>query len=249
MPRPKRCRKICSYPDFWSFAPEEGKAQDTVLLKLDELEAIRLIDYNRMTQEECASVMGVSRATVAGIYESARFKVSDALLNGKRIRITGGSYCIDSIPDSTKINEIGENEMRVAVTYEDGMIGQHFGRTEQFKIYDIDVDKKEITGSQVIDTNGTGHGALAGFLRAAEVQVLICGGIGMGARVGLSQVGIQILPGAAGNADEAVKALIAGTLEYDPDTQCHHHDHEEGHECGHGEGHECGHGEGHGCCH
>lgn len=243
MPRPKRCRKICGYPDFWSFVPEGEEAQETVLLKLDELETIRLLDYQKMTQEECALVMGVSRATVTGIYEGARFKISDALLNGKRIRITGGSYCIDSIPDSAKIKEIGENEMRVAVTYENEMVGQHFGRTEQFKIYDIDTDKKVVTSSKIVDTNGTGHGALAGFLRAAEVEVLICGGIGMGARVGLEQVGIELLPGVAGNADEVVKAFLEGSLEYDPDTQCHHHDHEAGHECGHG------HGEGHGCCH
>lgn len=248
MPRPKRCRRICGYPDFWSFAPEGEKPQETVVFKLDEYEAIRLIDFERKTQEECAAEMGVSRATVTSIYDSARFKMADAMVNGKRIRITGGSYRIDSIPASSEIKEIGDNIMRIAVTYEDGMIGQHFGRTEQFKIYDI-TEKGEITGSQVIDTNGTGHGALAGFLRAAEVEVLVCGGIGMGARVALEQMGIQLLPGVAGNADEAIKALIAGTLEYNPDTVCNHH-HEEGHECGH-EGHECGHGheEGHECGH
>ncbi len=132
--------------------------------------------------------------------------------------------------------------MRIAVTYEEGMVGQHFGRTEQFKIYDI--RDGEIQSSQIIDTNGTGHGALAGFLRAAEVQTLICGGIGMGARVGLQDMGIELLPGAAGNADDVVKDYLAGKLEYDPDAACHHHDHE------HGEGHDCHHGDGcgsHGC--
>lgn len=133
--------------------------------------------------------------------------------------------------------------MRVAVTYEDGMVGQHFGRTEKFKVYDIDLEKKEIAAAEVIDTNGSGHGALAGFLQALKVEALICGGIGMGARVGLEQAGIELLPGVVGGADEAVAALIAGTLEYDPATQCHHHEHEEGHSCGHS------HGEGHSCCH
>lgn len=124
--------------------------------------------------------------------------------------------------------------MRVAVTYEQDMVGQHFGRTEQFKIYDI-VDG-EIKSSQVIDTNGTGHGALAGFLRAAEVEVLICGGIGMGARNALSEVGIELFPGATGNTDETVKSYLNGSLKYDPETACHHHDHE------HSEGHNCQHG-------
>ncbi len=242
MPRPKRCRRICGYPDYWSFAPEGSDICETTTLTLDEFETIRLIDYQKMTQEECAKAMGVSRATVTGIYENVRFKIADAMINGKRIRITGGSYRIDSIPASAKIKEKGENTMRIAVTYEQEMIGQHFGRTEQFKIYDTAEGK--ILSSQIIDTNGTGHGALAGFLRAAEVEVLICGGIGMGAREALEEVGIQLLPGVSGNADEAVKAYLAGSLAYDPETVCHHHDHE------HGEG-GCGHHGGgcgsHGC--
>ena len=96
----------------------------------------------------------------------------------------------------------------------------------------------------MIDTNGTGHGALAGFLRAAEVETLICGGIGMGARITLEEVGIRLLPGVTGNADDVVKDYLAGNLAYDPDTECHYHDHE------HGEGHDCHHGHGcgeHGC--
>lgn len=237
MPRPKRCRHICGYPAFWSFAPEKACASETTGFTLDEYEAIRMIDYEKLTQEECAAAMGVSRATVAGIYETARFKLADAIINGKRIRITGGSYRIDSIPASAEINEKGEDIMRIAVTYEQGTVGQHFGRTEQFKIYDV--ADGEIKAGQIIDTNGTGHGALAGFLRAAEVETLICGGIGMGAKLALEEVGIRLLPGVTGNADDAVNKYLAGELVYDPDAECHHHDHE------HGEGHDCRHG--HGC--
>ena len=241
MPRPKRCRRICGYPDYWSFGPEGSGNTDTVVFKLDEYETIRLIDYQKLTQEECAEAMGVSRATVTSIYENARYKLADAMVNGKRIRITGGSYRIDSIPASTEVGEKGDDIMRIAVTYEDGMVGQHFGRTEQFKIYDI--ADGAVSSSQIIDTNGTGHGALAGFLRAAEVETLICGGIGMGARVALQEVGIKLLPGVNGNADAVVKDYLADELDYDPNTECHHHDHE------HGEGHECHHGDcgSHGC--
>lgn len=235
--RPKRCRRICSYPYFWSFSPDGASAPESIPFMLDELEVIRLIDYQNLTQEECASAMCVSRATITSIYESARYKLADALMNGKRIRITGGSYRIDSIPASAEINEKGENIMRIAITYEQGMIGQHFGMTEHFKIYDT--KDGDIISSQVIDTNGTGHGALAGFLRAAEVEVLICGGIGMGARNALEGVGIKLLPGVSGNADDAVKDYLAGTLKYDPNTQCHNHDH------AHGMGHNCHHGDCH----
>ena len=241
MPRPKRCRRICGYPDYWSFVPEGADSAETVMFMLDEFETVRRIDYQKMTQEECAEAMGVSRATITNIYENARFKIADAMVNGKRIRITGGAYRIDSIPASEKINEKGDDIMRVAVTYEQEMVGQHFGRTEQFKIYDV--KDGNIISSQIIDTNGTGHGALAGFLRAAEVETLICGGIGMGARNALAEVGIRLLPGVSGNADQVVNDYLAGMLEYDPDTECHHHDHEhdEGHDCHHGN---CG---SHGC--
>ena len=126
--------------------------------------------------------------------------------------------------------------MKIAVTYENGMIGQHFGRTEQFKIYDI--ENGQIKSSQIIDTNGTGHGALAGFLSDAEAQALICGGIGMGARNAIESMGIQLLPGVMGKADDAVEYYLKGELMYDPDTTCDHHGHGGHHDCHHGAG--CG---------
>ena len=129
--------------------------------------------------------------------------------------------------------------MKIAVTYENGLIFQHFGHTEQFKIYDIEDGK--IISSEVIDTNGQGHGALAGVLDGAKVDALICGGIGMGAQMALAEAGIKFYGGVWGDADEAAQALAEGRLEYDPDAKCDHHGNEEGHECGHGD-HECGHG-------
>lgn len=136
--------------------------------------------------------------------------------------------------------------MRIAVTYEAGQIFQHFGHTETMKIYDVEDGK--ILSSEVVDTNGSGHGALAGFLAGHGVEALICGGIGGGARNALAEAGITLYPGVSGSADEAVEALLAGKLDYNPDTVCSHH-HGEDHDCGsHGEGHDCGsRGEGHDC--
>jgi len=134
--------------------------------------------------------------------------------------------------------------MKIAVTYENGEIFQHFGHTEQFKLYVV--EHGAVVGEQVVDTNGTGHGALAGFLREAGVDALICGGIGGGARDALEGAGIELYAGVSGGADDAVQALLRGSLGFDPDARCDHHGHEhaEGHACGHADGHPCGE---HGC--
>ena len=131
--------------------------------------------------------------------------------------------------------------MKIAVTYQNGQIFQHFGHTEQFKIYEI--SNGSILHAEVVDTNGSGHGALAGFLMQRGVDTLICGGIGGGAQMALAQAGIRLFGGVSGDADAAVQALLNGTLTYDPDVHCNHH--------GHGEGsHTCGdHGCGHHSCH
>ena len=134
--------------------------------------------------------------------------------------------------------------MKIAVTYENGQVFQHFGHTEQFKLYDV--ENGAVVSSRVVDTNGSGHGALAGFLKDHGVEALICGGIGGGARNALAQAGITLYPGAAGDADGAVAALLAGTLAYDPDTLCDHHGHGEEHDCAHHGEHDCGR-HGHSC--
>ena len=120
--------------------------------------------------------------------------------------------------------------MKIAVTYENGQVFQHFGHTEKFKVYEV--ENGNIVKTEIVDTNGQGHGALAGFLLNGGVDTLICGGIGGGARNALAEAGINIFPGAKGDADEQVKSFLAGTLNYDPDTMCNHHSHEEGHSCG-----------------
>ncbi len=209
-------------------------------MSLDELETIRLIDKEGMTQEACAEKMGVARTTVTSIYDSARKKIADALIDGKRLQISGGAYQLKETFNIGATKK-GLSIMRIAVTYENGNIFQHFGHTEQFKLYDVEDGK--ILNSQIVDTNGSGHGALAGFLKAAEVDALICGGIGMGAQMALAEAGIKLYGGVQGNADEAAKALAEGNLNYDPDAKCDHHGHHDGdHECGHHGNHECGHG-------
>ncbi|MBE5973495.1 MAG: dinitrogenase iron-molybdenum cofactor biosynthesis protein [Paenibacillaceae bacterium] len=131
--------------------------------------------------------------------------------------------------------------MKIAVTYDRGNVFQHFGQTTQFKIYEV--EDKNVISQDIADTNGDGHGALAGFLTRLGVKTLICGGIGAGARNALSEAGIELYPGVEGNADEAVNFLLSGSLQFDPETQCsHHHEEGEDHDCGHHHhGESCGH--------
>ena len=131
--------------------------------------------------------------------------------------------------------------MKIAVPYENGAVFGHFGHTAQFKLYTA--EDGVLTDARVLPTNGSGHGALAAFLQQLGADVVICGGIGAGAKNALAAAGITVYGGVSGSADAAVVALLSGTLAYDPDARCDHHDHE------HGDDHTCGeHGCGeHGC--
>lgn len=137
--------------------------------------------------------------------------------------------------------------MKIAVTYENEQIFQHFGHTEQFKVYEVEDGR--IISARVISTNGQGHGALASLLGTIGADVLICGGIGGGAQMALAEAGIALRGGVSGSCDAAVEAFLAGKLAYNAAVKCNHHGehhHEEGHKCGdHGCGsHNCG---GHSC--
>lgn len=251
--RREKTRHVGMRPEYLGFTPDGTAAGVDVVLAIDELEALRLVDLEQLSQAEAAERMGVARTTIAMICSRAHTKVADALVNGRRLVITGGNVAYDPAPqpDANAWSHKKENSMRIAVTYEDGKIFQHFGRTEQFKLYDVEGGK--VVSSQVVGSNGAGHGALAGVLAAGGVDVLICGGIGGGAVNALAQTGIDIYPGAAGDCDDIVNAFLAGEVTQAEGATCgcggHGHEHGHGHEgcgCG-GHGHE--HGEGHHCCH
>ena len=224
MARPKSCRRISSYPDHWVFKADNLDDEPLeILLSIDEFECIRLIDREGLTQEECAKAMGVSRPTVTDIYTESRKKLAQMLVDVRQLRISGGSYQIGNMKDLPEVPKKGEKQMRIAITYENGNIFQHFGRTENFKLYDVEDD--EIKKEQVIDAKGLSHGALAGLLKSLEVDALICGGIGEGARAALREAGIKLYPGVTGLANEAVQDLIDDKLEYDTSISCGHHGH------------------------
>ena len=254
MPRPRKSRMVCHYPVIHTFGPREGQAEAEITLTVEEYETIRLIDHEGLSQEQCAGLMQVARTTVQQIYSDARKKLAAALVDGKNLRIEGGDFrlcdgtnrtcaaaqCYKQIYRKPK----GEQFMRIAVTYENGQVFQHFGHTSQFKVYDV--RNGEIVSSEVVDTNGSGHGALAGVLSALNADVLICGGIGGGAQMALAAAGIKLYGGVSGSADAAAEAFVSGKLNFNPNARCdhhgeHHHHHQGGcgsHGCG-GE-HHCG---------
>lgn len=250
MPRPQRCRRVCAEPEFAVFSPDGIPNNTPVTLTVDEYEVIRLVDLEQLTHSQAAQQMNISRPTATEIYNVARKKIADCIVNGKRLVVTGGNYSICSggrcgrpcrKNNNTIYIEKGTDTMRIAVTYENGQIFQHFGHTAEFKFYDV--ENGQVVKEEVVSTNGSGHGALAGFLALNKVDTVICGGIGGGAQTALAEAGIKLYGGANGSADEAVKALLAGTLGYDPYVVCSHHGHSEG-------GHSCGsHGCGSHSCH
>lgn len=246
MARPNKNKRVCRlpiYPEFVTKGKEETR--NRLILSVEEFETLRLLDYLGMTQEQCARQMEVGRATVQTLYTEARKKVARFLVEGADLLIEGGNYelCPHKACDREN-EEKGVFQMKIAVTYQNGMVFQHFGHTEQFKVYTVEDGK--VVSAEIVDTNGQGHGALAGFLRTYDVDTLICGGIGGGARNALAEAGIELFPGAVGNADEQVESFLTGKLSYDPHTQCSHHDHGHEHTCGnhgcggHNHSHHCG---------
>jgi len=244
-------------PAYERFTPAGFPGGEAVTLLLEEYECIRSIDHDGLKQEECAKRMAISRTTVAEIYAAARKKIAESLVHGRPLIIEGGFYqlCDMSAPCGkccpraearqdycfSPPRKKGEGTMRIAVPYENenGTVFQHFGHSQAFKFYDIKEDAVE--KSEVVSTQGSGHGALAGFLKENEVDALICGGIGAGAIEALRDAGIRVYAGVKGAADEAVAQHLAGTLDYTTEANCSHHG--EGHEHAEG-GHRCSHAHG-----
>ena len=114
--------------------------------------------------------------------------------------------------------------MRISVNYDNGQIFQHFGRTEMFKLYDVEDGK--VVAEQMLPGAEEGHSALAEQLKNNHVDVAICGGLGMGMLNALEAAGIEVCANVTGNADEAVQAYLAGKLQYSKDAHAcsgHHH--------------------------
>lgn len=247
MARPVKKKRICSLPVYQEFYCSNAEGDKPfIYMPVEEYETIRLLDYFDMDQKQCAKQMGVARTTVQSLYRAARKRLAACLIEGRPLRITGGKYEICQENEDCchygQGNRVclyrkpGGKQMKIAVTYENGQIFQHFGHSSEFKVYTIKDD--QVAEAEVIGTDGQGHGALATLLQNYAIDTLICGGIGAGAQNALAAAGITLYGGCSGSADAAVEALLANKLDYNPAVRCNHHGH------GDGSGHTCGE---HGC--
>ena len=207
MPRPNKSKIVGQLPRYCRFFSEKKNENVKILLLVEEFETIRLIDHLGMTQEECAASMKVGRATVQSLYTSARGKLARYLVEGGMLEIGGGNFAVEGTERKDALAEEG-HRIRIAVPWEDGKVFPHFGRARCFKIYNIQGNC--IADEYFLDSGEYSRRMLAELLDQEAVQIVICGGIGAGARNALGEKGIRVYPGAEGEANAQVQSFLEG---------------------------------------
>ncbi|WP_334308253.1 NifB/NifX family molybdenum-iron cluster-binding protein [Anaerocolumna sp.] len=122
---------------------------------------------------------------------------------------------------------------RIAVaTDENHNVFQHFGKTQAFTIYEL--EGKDLKSKNTLSSNGAGHSELVTLLSENNIDVVICGGVGLHAMEGLMEAGMLVIPGAQGDVDVVTASYLDGSLQASEGPTCDHHDHEnENHVCHH----------------
>jgi predicted DNA-binding protein (UPF0251 family)/predicted Fe-Mo cluster-binding NifX family protein len=246
--RPIKERQVEGLPDASYFKPAgiPVRLLEESVMTIEEAEALRLSDYDKLSQIDAAEKMKVSRATYQRILGNAHFKVADALFNGKAIRINGGNYGIRSGFNPENILEGENKEMKFAIPVYEGRLNPHFGQSREFAF--IDAEPGKIIKHEVVNPIASGCGSLPALLMSNHIQVVLVGGIGVPPRQILENNGIKVIAGVTeADPEKAVLAYLAGTLVAGQST-CHEGpDHAAGHGCCHGDDH---HEENHQhCCH
>jgi predicted DNA-binding protein (UPF0251 family)/predicted Fe-Mo cluster-binding NifX family protein len=225
MSRPKKKKLISAEPAYRCFGCRGRCEAPKIEMSLEEYETIALLDGAGLSQEETAFRMGVSRTTITALYASARAKIADFLIHGKRLSLAGGCYEIakgDAPQGIDAYQKEGKENMKIAVSYENEQVFQHFGQSPSFKLYEI--KDKKVRATQVEATAGVGHRDLIPWLQERHVNVLICGGIGGMAIDLLKEAGIACYAGVMGQADEAVQQFLADQLVSVSTPTCDCHD-------------------------
>lgn len=231
MPRPFKSRNIQEEPLCCKFIPEKIGKQDSVVLTLDEYEVIRKCDYERLSQENCATVMQISRTTVQRIYASARMKIAEALVLSKVLEIEGGSVSLGDNPsyESSLTNERGEISMKIAIGLNGEKVSGHFGQCNDFRI--VEVQNNLVVHQEDLHEEVHVHQERPQFLKDKGVDVLIMNGIGKGAYNRLIALNIKCVSGEDKSVEDALASYLNQTLttllEAHECSGCGSHDHKE----------------------
>ena len=233
MPRPRKCRMVCRLPGASEFVPLDGrKDASPIVLTVDEFEALRLIDGEDYSQEQCGEQMHIARATVQQIVDSARKKISFALVEGRPLKILGGEYrlceggaarcgCCRAGCGRCLRNRKEGFAMRIAVAANGNEVAGHFGHCENFWLYDV--ENQAIVKEESIPNPGHRPGFLPNFWETTAQNVVIAG---HGRKCGgyFAHRNIETILGASGDAHGGGKLICAGELHSDA-SACHKHEH------------------------
>lgn len=213
MPRPFKSRSIMEKPLCCKFTPEKIGESGSVVLSLDEFEVIRRCDYERLSQENCAVVMQISRTTVQRIYASARVKIAEALVLSKVLEIEGGPVnLMEKQPGypTALTNERGEISMKIAIGLDGLNVAGHFGQCNDFRI--IEVENNVVVAQEEIHDEVHIHHERPQFLKDKGVDVLIMNGMGKGAYNRLVALNIQCVSAEDKSVDDALAAFLDKSL-------------------------------------
>ena len=240
MARPAKWRCLDCPPGAKVFGPAGVPVRDLekVTVSFDELEALRLLHLEGMTQAEAGVRLGVSGSTVSRMAERAHRSVTEALIMSKALCIEGGPVTVVRVehdppsapPEDSEAAEASRQgeRMIVAVPYLQGEVNAHFGSTQAFLIAETSDDKVERTSIFEVQGMQHNHAGIAGFLKEQGVQTILAGGMGAPMQQALKLQGFELYCGISGAAVEAVEALLRGELQHSEAT-CGHHHGEHGH--------------------
>ncbi len=228
MPRPKKCRKVCQMPSTQAFVPVGGDASAPgIILTVDEYEAIRLIDKEGFSQEECGTYMNIARTTVQQIYTSARKKLADALVDGLSIKIEGGDYQLCTGNETycgcggcrkhrlvcAHYSQQEGNTMKIAIPLDENKqdVCIAFARAPYFLFSEN--DSVQIVDNPAAQAQGGAGLQAAQFLVDNQVATLITVRCGQNAADVFKAAGMKIYKSESTSAQENLTALANGTLE------------------------------------
>ena len=221
MSRPKQSRIISSSPVVSGFRPY-GRCcyrKDSIQLRYDEYESIRLLDYEGQLQDVAAKQMNVSRPTLTRIYAEARKKIAMALVEGKKIVISNDNIEFEDYQQQK--SNIQVMNQKIAIPTSEGKLWQHFGKAPEVTF--VTVEDGQVKETVVLKAPEHEHGAMPRFIAAQGGTDVLCGGLGKGAVTMLNDLGIQVHGGAPTIAvEEVLSQYLGGTIVYG-DSSCHHH--------------------------